>query len=117
MPAGGRRLGLAIARERLPGDESFKNFICHRGNNVAWTPGKRQGAVVVSFARQGRSHVQSFPRRRESTAQAIGNTLPKEWIPAFAGMTSVSTGIPFQMTPLPSMSEIAEQHRLFEEHL
>ena len=27
-----------------------------------------------------------------------------EGIPAFAGMTSVSKGIPFQMTPAPSMA-------------
>jgi hypothetical protein len=32
----------------------------------------------------------SFPRKRESTAQAFGNALSAEWIPAFAGMTGVS---------------------------
>jgi len=64
----------------------------------------------VSFARHGRSQVQSFPRKacpelaegRESTPQAIGNTTTTDWIPAFAGMTSVSKGIPFQMTPQPT---------------
>jgi hypothetical protein len=33
----------------------------------------------------------SFPRKRESTPQAIGNVVLKDWIPAFAGMT-VRTG-------------------------
>ena len=72
----------------------------------------------MSFARHGRSQVQSFPRKacpelaegRESTPQAIGNTTTTDWIPAlrqaqgklFAGMTSVSKGIPFQMTPQPT---------------
>src|SRR5207245_8132392 len=55
--------------------------------------------VMVSFARHGRSRAQSFPRKRESTARAIGNAPPREWIPAFAGMTGVSRGIRFQMTP------------------
>jgi hypothetical protein len=63
-------------------------------------PDTARRRVVVSFPRHGRSQVLSFPRRRESTAQAIGNTLPTDWIPAFAGMTSVSKGIPLQMTPL-----------------
>jgi hypothetical protein len=58
--------------------------------------------VLVSFARHGRSQEQSFPRKRESTPQAIRNAPPTDWIPAFAGMTSVSKGIPFQMTPAPS---------------
>ena len=44
--------------------------------------------VLVSSARDGRFQVQSFPRRRESTPQAIGNALPSDWIPAFAGMTT-----------------------------
>jgi hypothetical protein len=46
--------------------------------------------VLVSFAICVPSPVQSFPRRRESTAQTIENAPPTEWIPAFAGMTSVS---------------------------
>ncbi len=58
--------------------------------------------VPVSFARHGRSQVQSFPRRRESIPHAIGNAPPAGWIPAFAGMTSVPKGIPFQMTPAPA---------------
>ena len=64
-----------------------------------------QGRVVVSFARTGRSESQSFPRKRESTLQAIGNAPPTDWIPACAGMTSVSKSIPFQMTPGPPLSE------------
>jgi hypothetical protein len=32
-------------------------------------------SVLVSFARNGRCQVRSFPRRRESTPQAIGNEL------------------------------------------
>jgi hypothetical protein len=60
-----------------------------------------QGRVVVSFARTGRSESQSFPRKRESTLQAIGNAPPTDWIPACAGMTSDSTAILFQMTPVP----------------
>src|ERR1035437_2157485 len=61
-----------------------------------------RGGLVVSFARHGRSHVQSFPRKRESTPPAIGNAPPTDWIPAFAGMTSVSIGVPFQMAPAPA---------------
>jgi len=38
--------------------------------------------VVMSFARHGRSQVQSFPRKRESTPQAIGDAPPTDWIPA-----------------------------------
>jgi hypothetical protein len=30
--------------------------------------------------------------------QAIGNAPSKGWIPAFAGMTRVAIGVPFQMT-------------------
>jgi len=60
-----------------------------------------QRSVVVSFARHGRSRPQSFPRKRESTSQTFGNALATDWIPAFAGMTGVSEGMIFQMTPLP----------------
>src|SRR5437016_13359978 len=49
--------------------------------------------VLVSFEGHGRSQVQSFPRKRESTPQPIGNAPPRDWIPAFAGMTGVSKGI------------------------
>ena len=48
--------------------------------------------VLVSFARDGLSQEQSFPRKRESIPHAIGNASPTERIPAFAGMTSVSQG-------------------------
>ena len=58
-------------------------------------------SVPMPFARHGRSQVQSFPRKRESTPPAIGNAPPTDWIPAFAGMTSVSKGIPFPMAPAP----------------
>jgi hypothetical protein len=51
--------------------------------------------------RNGRSQFLSFPRRRESTLQAIENMTTTDWIPAFAGMTGVMKVIPFQMTPVP----------------
>src|SRR5436309_1551623 len=57
--------------------------------------------VVVSFARNGRSQAKSFPRKRESRLQAIGNAPPTDWIPAFAGMTGASKAMRFQLTPLP----------------
>ena len=60
-----------------------------------------QARVLVLFARHGRCKPQSFPRKRESTPQTFGNALPTDWIPAFAGMTGVSKGIPSQMTPYP----------------
>jgi hypothetical protein len=44
--------------------------------------------------------MQSFPRKRESILQAVGNAPAKDWIPAFAGMTGASKGTRFQMTPL-----------------
>ena len=50
----------------------------------------RSAGVLVSFARHGRSKPQSFPRKRESTRRTFGNALATDWIPAFAGMTSVS---------------------------
>ena len=60
--------------------------------------------VVVSFARNGRSQAKSFPRKRESRPQAIGNAPPTDWIPAFAGMTGASKAMRFQLTPLPAPS-------------
>jgi len=45
---------------------------------------------LLSFARHGCSKSQSFPRKRESTPQTFANPLSTDWIPAFAGMTSVS---------------------------
>jgi hypothetical protein len=53
----------------------------------------------------GRSQAQSFPRKRESTPPAIGNAPPTDWITASAGMTKVSKGISFQMTPLPEFRQ------------
>jgi hypothetical protein len=44
----------------------------------------------------------SFPRKWESTPQAFGNALLKDWIPAFAGMTATCSAHVKQMTPLPS---------------
>jgi hypothetical protein len=41
-----------------------------------------RGWVLVSFARHGRPQVQSFPRKREPTPQAMGNAPPTDWIPA-----------------------------------
>jgi hypothetical protein len=45
---------------------------------------------VVPIAGGGRSNPQSFPQKRESIAQSFGNALLANWIPAFAGMTSVA---------------------------
>jgi hypothetical protein len=49
---------------------------------------------------------QSFPRKRESTPQTLGNVLSSGWIPAFAGMTGAFAGMAggsirplFHMTP------------------
>jgi hypothetical protein len=39
----------------------------------------------------------SFPRKRESTPQTLGNVLSSDWIPALAGMTAL------QMTPVPAI--------------
>jgi hypothetical protein len=50
---------------------------------------------------------QSFPRKRESTPKTFGNALSTDWIPAFAGMTCDSKGIPFQMTPAPRLEVVA----------
>jgi hypothetical protein len=66
--------------------------------------------VLVSFAGHGRSKSQSFPRKacpelaegRESTPPTFGNGRWTDWIPAFAGMTGVSKGIPSQMTTTPT---------------
>ena len=44
----------------------------------------------------------SFPRKRESTAQGIGNALATDWIPASAGMTAPGSARLSQMTPPPS---------------
>jgi hypothetical protein len=58
---------------------------------------KRRGVVrgvVVPFSRHGLSRPQSFPRKRESTPQTPANALSTDWIPAFAGMTWASKGIP-----------------------
>src|SRR5271157_4439659 len=54
-------------------------------------PGVGSGVICVTWAPPA---ALSFPRRRESTLQAIENAPPKGWIPAFAGMTGVSNGIP-----------------------
>jgi hypothetical protein len=47
------------------------------------------------------------PWREESTRQTFGNALSTDWIPAFAGMTGVSKGIPSQMTATPKMATIS----------
>jgi hypothetical protein len=44
--------------------------------------------IVVSFARRGRLHQQSFSRRRESTSQDNAKAPLQDWIPACAGMAS-----------------------------
>jgi len=46
-----------------------------------------------SIARHGAPPVPSFPRRRESAPQTIGNAPPTDSIPAFAGMTRSPTNI------------------------
>jgi hypothetical protein len=71
----------------------------------------------IPSARRARSKVKSFPRKRESSGRVdsleSSNSGPEGleescraivdvWIPAFAGMTSVSKGIPFDMTPVPN---------------
>ena len=61
--------------------------------------------VLVSFARDGRCKPQSFPRERECTRETFGNALSTDWIPAFAGMTGVSKGIPSQMASPPACVE------------
>ena len=55
----------------------------------------------MSFARHDAPRCGSFPRRRESTPQAIRTAPSTDWIPAFAGMTYVSKATSFQMTPRP----------------
>jgi hypothetical protein len=42
-----------------------------------------------------------IPAKAGIHPQAIENAATTDWIPAFAGMTWVSKGIAFQMTPLP----------------
>jgi hypothetical protein len=69
--------------------QEFDNY--HLFSVQILKPRKR---VLVSFARNGSSHAPSFPRRREATAQVIENVPTTDWIPAFAGMTGVSKGIP-----------------------
>jgi hypothetical protein len=73
-----------------------------RGNSPAF-----RARVLESFASHGRSQVQSFRRKRECAPQAIRNTPPTDWIPAFAGMTIVSKGIPFQMNHCPAPLDIS----------
>ena len=48
-----------------------------RGNVARYT----QAPAVVSFAIRGRYHLQSFPRKRESTPQAIGNAPAADGFP------------------------------------
>jgi len=43
-----------------------------------------------------------IPAKAGIHPQAIENAATTDWIPAFAGMTCVSKGIAFQMTPLPA---------------
>ena len=62
--------------------------------------GPVRAPVVVSFAGNGRPQAKSFPRKRESRPQAIGNAPATDWIPAFAGMTGASKAMRFQLTPL-----------------
>ena len=71
------------------------------GKKLSGKKQKRQSRLVVSFAGHGRSQVQSFPRRRESSRSAARFQWLAQWIPAFAGITSVSKGFLFPMTPAP----------------
>jgi hypothetical protein len=63
---------------------------------------RRWHSSPSSRGREVANKPQSFPRKRESARQSFGNAPSKDWIPAFAGMTGVSKGIPSQMTPPPS---------------
>jgi hypothetical protein len=92
----GRKNRRVLATGRILSIGSRRPYHLHAGLNQTHCPRIFMLAqrVLVSFG------AQSFPRKRESTPQAIGNRPPTDWIPAFAGMTSVSKGIPFQMTPL-----------------
>jgi hypothetical protein len=52
-----------------------------------------------------------IPAKAGIHPQAIENAPLKDWIPAFAGMTCVSKGIAFQMTPLPTLGYPANWFR------
>jgi len=59
-----------------------------------------QGALARYWCHlRGRCKSQSFPRKRESTPQAFGSALSRNWIPAFAGMTGILEAIPSQVRP------------------
>jgi hypothetical protein len=53
--------------------------------------------VVVSFARNARCREQSFPRRRESISQAIGNTPTTDWDSRLRGNDEC-----FERDPIPN---------------
>ena len=59
------------------------------------------GAGVDDVGLASLSKRRSFPRKRESTPQTFGNALPRDWIPAFAGMTATCNARVPQMTPVP----------------
>ena len=79
-----------------------------------------RSGVLVSFAEHVPSPAQSFPPpghareggnpegrlQRESTSQAMQKAPPRDWIPAFAGMTADLKEIRFQMTPPHSSSHV-----------
>ena len=71
------------------------------------------GLVVAPVAKHGRTRPWSFPRKRESTPQTSGNALSTDWIPAFAGMTGVSKGMIFEITPLPAGLQICNTMVLY----
>ena len=54
----------------------------------------------------------SFPRKRESIPQTFGGVLSSDWIPAFAGMTGVSRGVPCQMTQPPGPAKTTLPFRM-----
>ena len=98
---GGRVLGCGRGEEVYPLSDlpSRACLVVFPGFSVSTAEAYREAGARVASVRHGRSQVQSFPRKRESTLQGIGSAPATDWIPAFAGMTRVSKGIKIQMTP------------------
>jgi hypothetical protein len=62
---------------------------------VAIVPKKHWAVKLLDLSGIGvTGETWSFPRKRESTPQTLGTVLSSEWIPAFAGMTGGTRGIP-----------------------
>ena len=97
LTASSRKAGLRRKEKRARTPLTSLRALARKGPSVF---DRTIGSVVVSFARNGRAQAKSFPRKRESRPQAIGNAPPTDWIPAFAGMTGASKAMRFQLTPL-----------------